>query len=131
MPLWRRAERDPSTPNPVSVVLSTGGPHTSFAVHFRVALIDAASAGPRAIAATTQYRFSGSRCQQITFPGGGGGGANDVRGRIWSDRFPAVQGQASCPGTYTSASRLWTLGRAGALRRPAAPFGSATFTVRR
>lgn len=36
MPLLRRAERDPSTPNPVSVVLSTGGPHTSFAVHFRV-----------------------------------------------------------------------------------------------
>jgi hypothetical protein len=37
-PLSRRAERDPSTPNPVTLTPSTGGPHTTFNLAFRALL---------------------------------------------------------------------------------------------
>ena len=37
-PRSRQAERDPSTPNPVTVTPSTGGPHTAFKLAFRALL---------------------------------------------------------------------------------------------
>jgi hypothetical protein len=118
-PLSRAAERNPSTPNPVWVRPQTGGPHTNFAVHFRVLLNDA----------DYQYTVSGARCPGITFPGGSGGGTNDLRGRIWSENLDAVTGQAWCPGSYHISVTVMDLGRYGPLKHPAHPFGTATFTV--
>jgi hypothetical protein len=118
--LSRAVEHDPSTPNRVWVTPRTGGPHTPFMVHFRVLLNDA----------SYQYTFSGTRCPQFTFPGGTGGGTNDLRGRSWSDPLAAVQSQALCPGTYRVSVTVTDLGRYGALMHPAHPFGTATFTVR-
>lgn len=66
---------------------------------------------------------------QITFPGGGGGGPTDIRGRIWSDRLDAVRGQTWCPGTYHVSVTVMDLGRAGHLKHPARSFGIAPFTV--
>lgn len=112
--LSRAAERDPSTPNRVWVTPSVGGPNTKFTVHFRVLLNNA----------DYSYRLSGTRCPAITPSGGGGGGTEDLRGRIWSDSIDAVQGQGWCPGTYHLSVAV--MGRANA-----SPFGTATFTVKR
>jgi hypothetical protein len=117
----RAAERDPSTPNRVWVTPSVGGPHTMFKLHFRVLLNDA----------DYTYRLTGTRCPAITGNGGDGGGTNDLRGRIWTDVVDAVAGQRWCPGTYHLCATVMDLGRHGALRHPAKPFGTATFTVRR
>ena len=119
-PLSRAAERSPSTPNPVWVAPSIGGPQAHFTVHFRLLLNGA------------DYRFtySGTRCPRVTLSGGGGGGTGDLRGKIWSDALDAVQGQTWCPGTYQVAVAVGDLGRRGALKQPAKPFGRATFTVR-
>jgi hypothetical protein len=110
--LSRAAERDPSTPDRVWVTPSVGGPNTRFTVHFRVLLNNA----------DYSYRLSGTRCPAITPSGGGGGGTDDLRGRIWSDSIDAVQGQVWCPGTYHLSVAV--MGRAHA-----SPFGTATFTV--
>jgi hypothetical protein len=118
-PLSRAAERNPSTPNRVWVTPQTGGRHTAFRVHFRVLLTDA----------DYHYTFSGTHCPQFTFPGGTGGGPNDLRGDLWSDPLTAVQGQALCSGTYRVSVTVMDLGRYGNLKHPARPFGSATFTV--
>ncbi len=121
-PLSRAAERDPSTPNPVWVTPSIGGPHTNFMLHFRVLLNDA----------DYSYRLTGTRCPAITVNGGdGGGGALGLRGRIWSDVVDAVSGQTWCPGTYHLSATVMDRGRYGMLQHPAAPFGTATFTVHR
>jgi hypothetical protein len=117
-PLSRAAERDPSTPNRVWVTPSVGGPHTAFKVHFQVLLNGA----------DYSYRLSGTKCPAITLSGGGGGGTDDLRGRIWSDVVDAVQGQAWCPGTYHL-----SVATMGGPRRvvtyPPRPFGTATFRV--
>ena len=118
--LSRAAERNPSTPNRVWVTPSAGGPHTHFKVHFQVLLNDA----------DYSYALSGTRCPGITLNGGGGGGTNDVRGRIWSDAVDAVAGQTWCPGTYHLSATIMDLGRYGNLKHPARPFGTATFTVK-
>ena len=120
-PASRAAERDPSTPNHVWVTPQVGGQHTTFRVHFRVLLNDA----------DYRYTFSGPRCPQFTFPGGTGGGRNDLRGRLWSDPLSAVQGQALCPGSYQVSVTVMDLGRHGSLKQPARPFGTAAFRVRR
>lgn len=116
----RAAERNPSTPNRVWVTPATGTPHSKYSVHFRLLLSDA------------DYRFqiSGTRCPQITFAGGGGGGYGDLRGRTFGMSLDAVTGQTWCPGTYHIKVSVMDLGRYGNLKHPAAPFGSATFTVR-
>ncbi len=115
------AQRDPSTPNRVWVTPSVGGPHTSFMLHFRVLLNDA----------DYSYRLTGTSCPAITVNGGdGGGGALGLRGRIWSDVVDAVAGQSWCPGTYHLSAAVMDLGRYGALKHPAKPFGAATFVVR-
>lgn len=118
--LSRAAERNPSTPNRVWVTPAAGGTHTNFMVHFRVLLNDA----------DYSYVLSGTRCSAITVSGGGGGGTNDLRGRIWSDNVDAVAGQTWCPGTYHLSVAIMDLGRHGSLKLPARPFGSATFTVK-
>lgn len=116
----RAALRDPATPNPVTVTPATGPPSTNFSVHFRVLISDA------------DYRFhvTGPPCR-YNFQGGQGGGPSDTRGRIYSARLGAIEGQKLCPGTYTVSVSLMDLGAAGNLRRLPGPFGSATFTVRR
>jgi hypothetical protein len=116
----RAAERDPSTPNRVWVTPATGNQHAKYAVHFRLLLNDA------------DYRFqiSGTSCPQITLAGGGGGGYGDLRGRILSYDLDAVTGQTWCPGTYHVSVSVMDLGRYGSLKHPAAPFGTATFTVK-
>lgn len=119
--LSRAAERDPSTPNRVWVTPAAGGQHTNFQVHFQVLLNDA----------DYSYQLSGTSCPGITVNGGDGGGTNDLRGRIWSDQVVAVEGQRWCPGTYHLSATVMDLGRHGNLKRPAKPFGTATFTVRR
>jgi len=116
----RAAERDPSTPNRVWVTPSVGGPHTVFKVHFQVLLNDA----------DYGYHLSGTSCPAITVSGGDGGGTQDLRGRIWSDAVDALAGQTWCPGTYHLSATIMDLGRYGNLKRPARPFGTATFTVK-
>jgi hypothetical protein len=116
--LSRAAQRDPSTPNRVWVTPRTGGPHTQFRIHFRILLSDA----------HYRYKFSGTRCPQFTFPGGTGGGYNDLRGELWSDALGAPEVHALCPGTYHVTVAVMQLGRYG--MRPARPFGSATYTVK-
>src|SRR5581483_8293660 len=88
--LSRAAEPDPSTPNRVWVTPTSGGPNTTFKVHFQVLLNGAGYS----------YHLTGTRCPAITLNGGDGGGTNDLRGRIWSAVVDAVQGQKWCPGTY-------------------------------
>jgi len=117
--LSRAAERDPATPNRVWVTPAVGTADTTFSVHFRLLLNDA----------DYRYTFSGAACPRHTFPGGGGGGAGDLRGRVWSDSLTAVQGQSLCPGTYHVSVAVMDLGRYGYLKQPARPFGTATFTV--
>jgi hypothetical protein len=119
--LSRAAEQNPSTPNRVWVTPRTGGPRMTFALHFRILLTDA----------DYRYTFTGTRCPGITFPGGSGGGTNDLRGRIFGVALDAVAGQTWCPGTYQVSATVMDLGRAGSLKHPARPFGTATFTVRR
>jgi len=107
--LSRAAERDPTTRNRVWVTPAVGGPHAIFKLHFQV-LLDGAG---------YSYRLSGTRCPAITVNGGDGGGTNDLRGRIWSDRVDAVDGQAWCPGSYHLSAAI--MGHR--------PFGTATFKV--
>jgi hypothetical protein len=120
-PLSLAAERDPSTPNPVWVTPSNGGPHANFKLHFRILLNDA----------DYSYKLSGTSCPAVTVNGGSGGGTLDIRGRIWSDAVDAVAGQAWCPGTYHLSATVMGLGRHGNLKHPARPFGTARFTVHR
>lgn len=119
--LSRAAEQNPSTPNRVWVTPRTGGPRTTFALHFRILLNDA----------DYRYTFTGTKCPAITFPGGSGGGTNDLRGRIFDVPLDAVTGQTWCAGTYHVSATVMDLGRGGSLKHPARPFGTATFTVRR
>jgi hypothetical protein len=119
--LSRAAEHNPSTPNRVWVTPDTGGPRTTFALHFRILLNDT----------DYRYTFTGTKCPTITFPGGSGGGSNDLRGRVFGVALDAVAGQTWCPGTYHVSATVTDLGRAGSLKHPARPFGTATFTVRR
>jgi hypothetical protein len=124
-PLSRAAERNPSTPNPVHVMPSSGGPSTAFKIQWRVLLSDAdyqiSATGP-----------NGAGCRGATgLKGITGGGANDVRGQLYGVTSP--EGRAShgwCPGTYKVSVTLYDLGLAGGLKHPDRPFGSATFTVK-
>jgi hypothetical protein len=88
-------------------------------VHFSVLLTGADYA----------YTVTGARCPQFTFPGGTGGGPNDIRGDVWNDPLSAVQGQTLCSGTYHVAVTVMDLGRYRRLTHRAKPFGTATFTV--
>ena len=124
-PLSRAAERNPAIANRVWVTPRTGTVHTNFQVRWRLLLTDA------------DYDFtisgpSGPRCYNASALGGIGGGANDVRGQIYGESLNGASGgEAWCPGTYRISVAVGDLGRAGSLRHRPAPFGTATFTVRR
>ena len=126
----RRAERDPSTPNPVRAVPSSGGPHTTFAIEFRLLLNGGAY----------QFLFSGpggAGCRGHTPSRGGGGvggGPDDIRGQVFSEPFGPSNGAptetAWCPGTYHVKVSAFDV-PGPHLGRMYPPFGTATFTVRR
>jgi hypothetical protein len=129
-PLSRRAERDPSTPNPVRAVPSSGGPHSTFTIEFRLLLSGA----------SYQFRFAGPGgpgCAGRTPSRGGGdigGGPNDIRGQVFGESFSPSSGAPSqtawCAGTYhVSVSASEVSGPHAGRMYP--PFGTATFTVRR
>lgn len=105
---------NPSTPNRVWVTPTTGGPHTTFLLHFRNLLNQA----------TYAFHLSGTHCPTITVPAGAGGGPSDLRGRI---NTAGVGGGTWCPGTYHLSVSV--MANPGA--RPHKPFGTATFTVHR
>ena len=99
--LSRRAEADPSTPNPVWVTPRIGGPHTTFTISFRLLISGAVyqyrSRDPVDPAAMARPRRRAG--------GGIGGGPDDVRGQIWSEPFQPSSGAgpsvtAWCPGTF-------------------------------
>jgi hypothetical protein len=117
--LSRAAETNPSSPNPVWVTPATGGPRTTFTIHFRVLLNGA----------DYRYKFTGTSCPGFTFTGGTGK-PGAVRGEIWSDGIHAALGQTLCPGTYHIAVSVMDRGRFATYRHLPAPFGTATFTVR-
>jgi len=121
-PLSRAAEHDPSTPNPVWVTPTAGGPHTQFRLHFRVLLTGA----------VYHYTYTGTRCPQLpdNRTGGVGGGLQDIRGQLWSQRLSAG-GQPFCLGTYHLSVTVVSLGIGrGRIEPPPRPFGTATFAVR-
>jgi hypothetical protein len=120
-PQSRAAEHDPSTPNRVWVGPAAGGPHANYMVHFRILLNEA----------DYTFHISGTRCPGITVAGGQGGGTGNLRGRLFSGVLDAVHGQSWCRGTYHVSVTVTDLGRAGTLKHPVRPFGTATFTVRR
>lgn len=125
-PLSRAAERNPSTPNPVHVLPSSGGPRTAFRIQWRLLLSDADyeinATGPNG----TGCRGA-SDLNPIV-----GGGLNDVRGQLYGVTIPGASGPNGwCPGTYQVSLTLYDLGLAGGLKQPDRPFGTATFTVKR
>jgi hypothetical protein len=117
-PLSRRAERDPSTPNPISIIPAIGTPTTNaFNVYFRVlvnrrAYSTQVTGGPHVGCAPN---YAGDVV------------AGALRGDLM--QFPIQsnppQKHGFCPGTYRV-----TVSVLGAHNRPYRPFGSATFTVR-
>ncbi|HXO07761.1 MAG TPA: hypothetical protein VN880_06995, partial [Solirubrobacteraceae bacterium] len=123
-PRSRAAERNPSTPNPVSVTPATGGPNTQFTVHFRALLNNA----------VYRFRATRTRCPDYRFSGGystQGDPAGNLRGDLINAQLTA-HGSALCPGTYHVSVRVTGLGPIGpreGRRISAKPFGTATFTV--
>jgi hypothetical protein len=120
----RAAERDPSTPNPVSVTEVGSGRTASLKLHFQ-ALLNGADYG---------FGWSGPRCPGITLPQGF---TQDVilRGYTVSTTLPLAPNQRGCAGTYHVSVRVIGLESIGSIRPVgrkiiARPFGSATFTVR-
>jgi hypothetical protein len=112
----RAAERDPSTPNPVSGTPRVGGPYTAFRVHFRVLLNGA----------DYTYTVTGGGCHSLW---GTHGSPDDSRGQIWSDTVVPVTGKSWCRGTYhLSVAAMDTRSRRDAQAR-GKPFGTATFVV--
>jgi hypothetical protein len=118
----RAAERDPSTPNPVTITPTVGGPTTAFRLHFR-ALLNGAIYG---------ISWSGPRCPGLRFPPGISGRPGTVllRGDLVSTTL-----RPSCSGTYRVFVRVTGLNPIGTLRPvgrkiSAKPFGSATLTLR-
>jgi hypothetical protein len=95
--LSRRAERDPSTPNPVTVTPRRGGPHTTFTLSFR-SLLNGGGYSYRILSDGPQ------RCQRAAELATGGDG-------VAISGVPLVRGQtitkalvptarALCPGSY-------------------------------
>jgi hypothetical protein len=118
-PLSRRAERDPSTPNPISIIPSTGSPTTnSFNVYFRQ-LLNNRAYGTRVTGGPHPGCAPDYAGDIIT-----GGSGTTLRGDLM--QFP-IQGQSAewCRGTYRV-----TVSVLDNNRRPYPPFAATTFTVR-
>lgn len=122
----RAAERDPSTPNQVSVTPAVGGPHARFVLHFRVLLNNAAY----------RFRVRGPSCPGYTFAGGYSqptGPRGNLRGDLLNAPLIAFGDRTLCRGTYrvaASVSAIEPIGNTPGRNIDAAPFGSVTFTVR-
>ncbi len=122
-PLSRQAERDPSTPNPVTVTPKSGGPHTAFKLSFRSLL----NGGGYSYLIKTNAQ---DHCQREAERATGGdavtiGSVPIVRGQTISKTLtPPPHGL--CPGSY----RIYV-----AFSNPAAdslenfPFATVHFTV--
>lgn len=114
-PLSRRAERDPSTPNQVTVTPTTGPPHTTFKLRFLVLLNGGA------------YNFrvrGGPHAGCAPSYGADNFGGSFLRGRTFTYPLDAGRRAGWCPGTYHVI--VAHVGKHG--RYP--PFGTATFMVR-
>jgi hypothetical protein len=120
--LTQAAKADPAAPNPVSVRPRVGSRDSSFTIGFRVLIGGAPYA----------YRLAGpSNCSLARAGLIQGGGPSDVAGREFSAPIKLPAGQRWCPGSYRISVSLYKPTRAGTnVRRPAAPFGTATFRVR-
>ena len=122
----RAAERDPSTPNQISVTPALGGPHTRFVLHFRVLLNNAAY----------RFRVRGTRCPGDAFAQGYSqptGPRGDLRGDLLSAPLIAFPRRTLCLDTYrvsASVAGMEPIGNKEGRNINAKPFGSATFTVR-
>jgi hypothetical protein len=95
--LSRRAERDPSTPNPVTVTPRRGGPHTPFTLSFR-SLLSGGGYSYRILSGGSE------RCQHAAERATGGdgvaiGGVPLVRGQIITKTVTPPAG-GLCPGSY-------------------------------
>jgi len=122
-PLSRQAERDPATPNPVSVIPKRGGPHTAFKLSFH-ALLNGGGY-------SYMIEAGGSRlCQSEAERATGGHG-------IAIGRIPIARGQTItktltpprrglCPGQYR-VYVAYSNPLSGAL--PNYPFATAQFSV--
>jgi hypothetical protein len=133
--LSRRAERDPSTPNPVTITPKTGGPHTTFTVMFR-SLLNNASYLYRL------YGPGGTGCRgraQLTY-GWENPGPSAIRGQIVRNPYShpgngnvLVNGRYQlpnwCPGTFRITVSAAATSPSGAPGPGITPFGSATFVV--
>lgn len=125
-PQSRAAEKDPSTPNPVSVTPATGGPNTRFVLHFR-ALLNNAEYGLH----VTRPHCPGVHLAR-TYNGEGNPKGN-LRGDLINVPLVEPYSQPRCPGNYHVSVRVTAIGPIGPKQaRPvsATPFGTATFTVR-
>jgi hypothetical protein len=93
----RRAERDPATPNPVSVSPNSGGPRTTFTLSFR-SLLNGGGYSYRVLSGGPEH------CQRAAELATGGdgvaiGGVAIVRGqRVTKRVVPHARGL--CPGSY-------------------------------
>ncbi len=122
--LSRAAERDPATPNPVSVMPVSGGVRTAFHVHFDVLLN-----GADYYYKITGSHTGGTNC--MVPPPGQAGNPNALRGDVSNAIVVHAEPDAAfCPGTYHLSVGVIDLGIFGGLKRPGKPFGSATFTIR-
>lgn len=123
---WYAAERDPSTPNQISVTPALGGPHTRFVLHFRVLLNNAAY----------RFRVRGTRCPGDAFAHGYSqptGPRGNLRGDRLSAPLIAFPHRTLCLDTYrvsASVAGMEPIGDKEGRNINAKPFGSATFTVR-
>jgi hypothetical protein len=154
--LSRAAERNPSTPNPVHVTPSAGGPSTAFRIQWRV-LISDADYKLSAIGPTGTDCLGASDLNGATF----GGGINDVRGQLYGATIPGGPLSAArvhalnerfgrsapllvpgnrratlgsngwCPGTYHVSVAFYDLGLSEGPNGPYRPFGNVTFIVKR
>ena len=121
--LSRAAQRNPATPNRVTVTPATGGASTTFRARFAILINDA----------DYQYSITGPASCHTAPSGGiaGGGGPYDIRGRVFTIPLAPTPPGTWCPGTYKVSVALYDLGRAGGLgRRRPTPFGTTNFTVR-
>ena len=117
----RAAQRDPATPNRVTVLPASGGPHTRFTAWWRNLL---SFAGYR-MSATGPTGAGCRGANDLPQALGGEPTGEDLRGRVFLQPLQVgLDHQPYCPGTYHVSVAV----RRGATTYP--PFGSATFTVR-
>lgn len=120
-PRSRAAERNPATPNPVSVTPAVGSPQTAFALGW-VNLLSFADyrfqiTGPPSTTGCTGASGLRARIAPLV-------SQDNLRGRRISAPLAGAGPRPLCPGTYRAAVAITAQGTTYA------PFGTATFTVR-